>query len=68
MCGKLTLQAAEEFGLLPGTPVAASLIDAHAGSLGVVGCIAENISPQFHKRLGNTNIFTKKFHFSQFFI
>ncbi|XKL62943.1 hypothetical protein PGB90_005307 [Kerria lacca] len=51
LCGKLTLQAAEEFGLLPGTPVAASLIDAHAGSLGVVGCIAENISPQFHKRL-----------------
>jgi D-ribulokinase len=30
-------QAAQEFGLLPGTPVAAGLIDAHAGGIGSVG-------------------------------
>ncbi|PUB09716.1 FGGY-family carbohydrate kinase [Yoonia sediminilitoris] len=33
----LTVQAAEEFGLMPGTPVAAGLIDAHAGGIGSVG-------------------------------
>lgn len=33
----LTPQAANEFGLLPGTPVAAGLIDAHAGGIGSVG-------------------------------
>ncbi|WP_439103525.1 FGGY-family carbohydrate kinase [Celeribacter marinus] len=33
----LTQQAADEFGLLAGTPVAAGLIDAHAGGIGSVG-------------------------------
>lgn len=33
----LTPQAAEEFGLRPGTAVAAGLIDAHAGGIGSVG-------------------------------
>lgn len=33
----LTDQAAAEMGLLPGTPVAAGLIDAHAGGVGSVG-------------------------------
>ncbi len=33
----LTEQAANDFGLLPGTPVAAGLIDAHAGGVGSVG-------------------------------
>ena len=33
----LTAQAAEEFGLLQGTPIAAGLIDAHAGGIGSVG-------------------------------
>ncbi|WP_112322902.1 FGGY-family carbohydrate kinase [Oceanibium sediminis] len=33
----LSQQAAEDFGLLPGTPVAAGLIDAHAGGIGSVG-------------------------------
>jgi FGGY-family pentulose kinase len=33
----LTAEAAEAFGLLPGTAVAAGLIDAHAGGIGSVG-------------------------------
>ena len=33
----LTAEAAGEFGLAPGTPVAASLIDAHAGGVGTLG-------------------------------
>jgi D-ribulokinase len=33
----LTREAAQELGLLPGTPVSASLIDAHAGGIGTVG-------------------------------
>jgi len=33
----LTVQAAEELGLSPGTPVAAGLIDAHAGGIGSIG-------------------------------
>ncbi|MGI4798316.1 MAG: FGGY-family carbohydrate kinase [Janthinobacterium lividum] len=33
----LTARAATELGLLPGTPVAAGLIDAHAGGVGTVG-------------------------------
>ncbi len=35
--GGLHPQAASELGLEPGTPVAASLIDAHAGALGTLG-------------------------------
>lgn len=33
----LTVEAARDFGLLPGTPVGAGLIDAHAGGVGTVG-------------------------------
>jgi D-ribulokinase len=33
----LTAQAAAELGLLPGTPVGASLIDAHAGGIATIG-------------------------------
>ena len=33
----LSQQAAEDFGLVPGTPVAAGLIDAHAGGIGSIG-------------------------------
>jgi D-ribulokinase len=35
--GGLTVDAAAELGLEPGTPVAAGLIDAHAGGIGTVG-------------------------------
>jgi D-ribulokinase len=37
----LTLQAASDLGLLPGTAVAAGMIDAHAGGIGTVGCEGE---------------------------
>uniref|UniRef100_A0A3B3U8L7 FGGY carbohydrate kinase domain-containing protein n=1 Tax=Poecilia latipinna TaxID=48699 RepID=A0A3B3U8L7_9TELE len=37
LAGGLTPQAAADLGLNPGTAVGASLIDAHAGGLGVVG-------------------------------
>jgi len=33
----LTEQAASDFGLIPGTPVGVSIIDAHAGGLGLLG-------------------------------
>jgi len=33
----LTAEAAADLGLTPGTPVAASLIDAHAGAVGTIG-------------------------------
>ena len=35
--GGITEQAALELGLLPGTPVGCSLIDAHAGAIGTIG-------------------------------
>ncbi|SFD13316.1 FGGY-family carbohydrate kinase [Tropicimonas isoalkanivorans] len=41
-CGTLTEQAASEMGLLPGTSVAASLIDAHAGAVGTLGVALGN--------------------------
>ncbi len=37
----LTAEAAAELGLLPGTAVAAALIDAHAGGIGTVGARGE---------------------------
>lgn len=54
--------AAKELGLLPGTSVGASMIDAHAGGLGLIGCSAQNVSSDFNSRLGNEFSFlTKKF-------
>lgn len=41
----LTLSAARDFGLLEGTPVAASLIDAHAGGVGTIGGRARSGEP-----------------------
>jgi D-ribulokinase len=41
----LTAEAAAEFGLVPGTPVGASLIDAHAGAVGTLGAASGNGAP-----------------------
>ncbi|XP_050305026.1 FGGY carbohydrate kinase domain-containing protein [Anthonomus grandis grandis] len=48
----LSKLAAEELGLLPGTPVGTSMIDAHAGGLGLIGCKADCIDPDFETRVG----------------
>lgn len=48
----LSVKAATELGLLKDTPVGTSLIDAHAGGLGMIGCYAPDISPNFSNRLG----------------
>ncbi|XP_068082500.1 FGGY carbohydrate kinase domain-containing protein isoform X2 [Anabrus simplex] len=51
-CGNgLTAEAAADLRLLPGTPVGTSLIDAHAGGLGMIGCDAPGISSDFDTRL-----------------
>ncbi|XP_063972729.1 FGGY carbohydrate kinase domain-containing protein isoform X2 [Diachasmimorpha longicaudata] len=48
----LSRTAAFELGLAEGTPVGTSIIDAHAGGLGMIGCSAPDISNNFTSRLG----------------
>ncbi|XP_077290629.1 FGGY carbohydrate kinase domain-containing protein isoform X2 [Arctopsyche grandis] len=51
-CGSgLTKDSATDLGLLPGTPVGTSIIDAHAGGLGMLGCFADNVCSDFESRL-----------------
>lgn len=52
-CGNgLTNEAAQQLDLLPGIPVGTSIIDAHAGGLGLVGCTAPGLQTDFETRLG----------------
>ncbi len=41
----LTREAADDLGLLPGTPVSVSIIDAHAGGIGLVGAPINGVLP-----------------------
>ncbi|PZC84646.1 FGGY carbohydrate kinase domain-containing protein [Helicoverpa armigera] len=51
-CGGLAKEAAVTLGLLPGTPVATSIIDAHAGGLGMIGTHGDGIDKEMSSRLG----------------
>ncbi|XP_031349869.1 FGGY carbohydrate kinase domain-containing protein isoform X2 [Photinus pyralis] len=48
----LSNSVALTLGLRAGTPVGTSLIDAHAGGLGLFGCSADGINSDFNSRLG----------------
>lgn len=51
----LSQLAACEIGLLPGIPVGTSMIDAHAGGLGLIGCRVDGVDVAFHTRLSKIN-------------
>lgn len=52
-CGQgFTESAANDFNLLPGTPVGISLIDAHSGGLGLIGCTSKSIPLSYESRIG----------------
>ncbi|XP_059056974.1 FGGY carbohydrate kinase domain-containing protein [Achroia grisella] len=51
-CGGLTVEVAHILGLATGTPVASSIIDAHAGGLGMIGSHGEGIDKNMSSRLG----------------
>ena len=47
----LSVDIARELGLQVGTPVGASIIDAHSGGLGLIGCQVEGVAADFSSRL-----------------
>lgn len=47
----LTESAANDLGLLPGTPVSTSMIDAHAGALCLFGCHADGIEESLTSKM-----------------
>lgn len=48
----LSVVAAEELGLRPGLPVGTSMIDAHAGALGLFGCRGIGIDDTVSSKIG----------------
>lgn len=57
----LSKLAARELDLLEGTPVGASIIDAHAGGLGMLGCDSPDYSVELTARLGTFSEKEKKY-------
>ncbi|PWC36067.1 FGGY-family carbohydrate kinase [Azospirillum sp. TSO35-2] len=51
IAGGLTAEAARELGLTPGIAVGTSLIDAHAGGIGVIGAALPGANVDFNRRL-----------------
>lgn len=51
-CGSLNAKTAQETGLPVGTPVAAALIDALSGALGLLGCRYESLPINLTSRVG----------------
>lgn len=47
----LNAQAAQDLGLLAGTPVGVSIIDAHAGGIGMIGLSESSAAVDFDRRL-----------------
>jgi FGGY-family pentulose kinase len=56
----LSARAASELGLKVGTPVGTSIIDAHAGGLGLVGCRVSQIDSDFSTRLSKFSTLSRK--------
>lgn len=50
-CGGLSVEVANALGLIPNTPVAASIIDAHAGGLGMIGTDGKDVEKDMSTRL-----------------
>lgn len=46
---------AAELGLVPHMPVGASIIDAHSGGLGLIGCQVDGVDADFSSRLSIHN-------------
>lgn len=53
IAGGLSKQAADELDLLPGTAVAVSMIDAHAGAAALFGCLVDGVSSDVTSKLGD---------------
>lgn len=62
----LSAKAADELSLLPNTPVGTSMIDAHAGAIGLFGCSGDGVNQNILTKMGinaiNCLFLLLKFH------